>query len=148
MIITGITPAQFTELVDKVSARYDGNLEALVGTQYSSRRFNGRVLVCDSGVARYGTRTKLCAPGARKSWNGRRIAAACWHAYRDVLVEIFALNPDARVYTAMAKYIGAKGFYDSYPQTAHRNIGSMAAPAYMPELCDCEHHGNDTREDG
>ena len=61
---------------------------------------------------------------------------------------MFDINPDARVYTGMAKYVGLDGFLDNYPPTAHVNIGSMFAPAHMPDLCDCDRYGIDTREEG
>jgi hypothetical protein len=61
----------------------------------------------------------------------------CWHGYRDVLIEVFNINPAARVYTAMAKYRGKESFYREYPQTGHRNVGAPIAPVTMPELCDC-----------
>ena len=158
MIVTGITSQQYRDIVAKVSAStYANNLVAEVGREYSATRFTGRVLVRDSGARlpwqmfnghTFDPKLKQSAPGARRSWSGRRIAASCWHAYRDVLAAIFELNPDARVYTALAKYKGKQGFYDNYPQTAGQNVGSMVSPAYMPELCDCDLYGIDTRENG
>ena len=41
--------------------------------------------------------------------------------------------------TAMAKYLGRESFYEKYPKTGHQNIGSMAYPVTMPELCDCDY---------
>lgn len=155
MIVTGITATQYREIVEKVSQTvYHGNLVAHVGHEYSSgRRFRARITAADSGATMFGPArrdddTRLSAPGARKSASGRRLAAACWHAYRDVLAAIFDVNPDTRVYTAMATYRGRDDFYAQYPRTAHRDIGSMAKPAYMPELCDCSHHGIPDHEQG
>ena len=75
--------------------------------------------------------------GARRSWSGRRLKAACWHAHRDYLRALFAECPDAVVVTALARYT-ADTFEDVYPGTATRNVGSMVQPAYMDELCDCD----------
>lgn len=75
--------------------------------------------------------------GSRRSWSGRRMPAACWHANRDVMRAIFAKYPHAVITTAMARYEGAAGFESTYPGTANVNIGSMMQPAYMPDLCDC-----------
>lgn len=77
-------------------------------------------------------------PGTRHSASGRRGRWACWHAYRDVLREIFAQYPDAVVTTAMARYEGAAGFESTYPATADVNVGSHFSPAYMSELCACD----------
>lgn len=135
MIITGITPQQFKDVVEKVSSIvYQDNLTTEIGTIYSSTRFTGRVVAKRSGA---GTHGDDCAPGARRSWSGRRGPWACWHAYRDVLEQLFWEYPDAKVRTSMAKYIGREGFKDNYPQTAWQNIGSVFAPAYMPDMCDC-----------
>jgi hypothetical protein len=68
---------------------------------------------------------------------GRRIPAACWHAYRDVLAALFDQCPAARVRTALAVYRGREGFERHYPATAYVNVGSQMQPAHMPELCDC-----------
>jgi hypothetical protein len=49
-----------------------------------------------------------------------------------------AADPSAIVRTAMATYRGADGFLTEFPATADRDVGSMIAPAFMPELCECE----------
>lgn len=136
MQITGITPDDFRLAVQKANVAYDGNLTAEIGSQQSATRFRARVVPVQSGASTMPA--GISALGARKSWSGRRIKAACWHAYRDVLIEVFAINPDARVYTAMAKYKGVDSFNEQFPRTADQNIGSMASPAYMPDLCECE----------
>ena len=76
--------------------------------------------------------------GARRSASGRRINAACWHAFRDTIRAILTEYPHAIVTTGMARYEGLAGFEKVYPETANRNIGSLFAPAYMPDLCECE----------
>lgn len=128
MQITGLSLAQFTEIVDHVSANnYEGNL--IVNSDahsLSDTRFTARLRVKSSRGA-----------GARMSWSGRHIPAACWHAYRDVLQAMFYAYPDARARTAMAVYRGLDGFQELYPETAYKNIGSQMFPAYMPELCEC-----------
>lgn len=80
--------------------------------------------------------------GARRSAGsmgneGRRTNAACWHAYRDCMYAVFAIDPNAVIVTAMARYNGLAGFEENYPQTAYKNIGSEWYPAYMPDLCEC-----------
>jgi len=143
MIVTGITKEQFRLAVDKANVHYDGNLKASFGTDYSLTRFSARVVLDHTGYHLYGRKdTSRLAPGQRRSSSAfnqeRRINAVCWHGYRDVLIEVFNINPDARVYTAMAKYRGKDSFYSEYPLTGHKNIGAPIAPVTMPELCDCE----------
>lgn len=142
MIITGVTKEQFELAVQKANVNYEGNLVAHFGRNYSDTRFAARVVLAHTGYQLYGSKdTSLLAPGQRRSAGAfapsRRINAVCWHGYRDVLIELFNINPSVRVYTAMAKYRGKGEFYKNYPLTGDRNIGSLAAPVTMPETCDC-----------
>jgi hypothetical protein len=121
------TLADFEAAVAKVSPDYSDNLTVHRDSHQSGRLLRARVGVVSSRE-----------PGARRSWTGRRIPAACWHAYRDVLAALFEQRPDATVRTAMAVYRGREGFEAHYPQTAYSNIGSAMQPAYMPDLCSCE----------
>jgi hypothetical protein len=75
--------------------------------------------------------------GARRSASGRRTASACWHAHRDVMMEIFKMNPDTNLKTVMAHYKNKESFYDLFPGTADINVGSQMQPAYPEELCNC-----------
>jgi hypothetical protein len=128
MQITGLSLDEFTRITDGISkAWYDGNI--IVDTSahpITGTRCRARLRCRDSH-----------GKGARRSWTGRRMPAACWHAYRDVMAAVFAKYPKARIATSMAVYNGRAGFQHNYPGTANKNIGSIMAPAYMPELCDC-----------
>jgi hypothetical protein len=142
MIITGITVEDFRQAVAKAGIAYDDNLAALIGREYSATRFAGRVVLKNTGYQLYGRKdTSLLAPGQRRSasyFSGqRRINAVCWHGYRDALIEVFNINPDAKVRTAMAKYLGRDSFYEEFPSTGRKNIGSLMYPVTMPETCDC-----------
>lgn len=141
MIVSGVTPAQFIEAVEKAGAHYDGNLRAEIGREFtrkdgSCQRFTARVVLRHTGFQLYGKGDDL-APGQRRSWQGRRINAACWHAYRDALQELFNTEPDAKVSTAFAKYHGAEQFSEKFPATGWANIGSMVQPVQYREACDC-----------
>lgn len=136
MQITGITPEQFSCAVAEAAKLYQGNMRAEFSSVQSNTRFRARIVPYQSGAAFLPV--GVPAPGARLSWNGRRIKASCWHAYRDVMIEVFRINPKARIATGLAVYKGIEGFEANYPRTAYMNIGSMMSPAYMPDLCDCE----------
>lgn len=128
MDIRGITFDQMQSIVRNVSAEYYGGNIILHpdAKPLGKSGFRGRIV----------TRTST-GSGARRSWSGRRGRWACWHAYRDVMMEVFETSPDAVIVTALATYRGQAGFLTDYPATAYKNIGSQMSPAYMPELCDC-----------
>jgi hypothetical protein len=127
MQITGLSLDKFREIVEQVSEqRYGGNVTVQKDAHpLSGNRFQGRLWVLDSR-----------GPGARRSWTGQRLRAACWHAYRDVLLAMFREYPEAIARTGLATYRGLDGFLRDYPATGERNVGSMMQPAYMPDLCD------------
>lgn len=134
----GFTYQAAVDVIDTVSEFfYSGNVIVhpdAYDYRGNGRSFRGRILVTDSR-----------GPGSRTSWTGRHGPYACWHAYRDVIGGILALAPDATVRTGIAVYKGEAGFLATYPETAHRNIGSVFEPAYMPDLCQCRPpiRGND-----
>jgi hypothetical protein len=145
MIVSGISPVQFAQAVEKAGALYCDNLRPEIGREYvrqdgTCQRFNARVLLKHTGY-QLGLPVEDLAPGQKRSANvlggQRRVAAVCWHVYRDVLIEVFNINPDAKVKTAYAKYYGKQAFYDLFPDTGHRNIGSMMYPVTPVECCDC-----------
>ena len=115
-------------IISTVSEQYDGNIMI----HSDARALNGDYGFTGRIVASSGQE------GSRRSWSGRRGPWACWHAYRDVMLGVLTEYPDAVITTSMARYEGIAGFLSEYPKTADRNIGSMAQPAYMPDLCDCE----------
>ena len=135
MEIKGMTPDQLRAVVDQVSRdHYDGNIA--VGWEglgwprllnQAGTRFRGRVLARSSR-----------GPGARRAGWGRRLTAACWHVFRDVIREALAQYPQATFRTSMARYTAAN-FEATYPATGNVNVGSMMEPVTMPELCECHH---------
>jgi hypothetical protein len=121
---------QLVTAVDRANRNYGGNIRIHPDAYEGGFRkpvVTGRIDVHDSR-----------GKGARTTWQGRRGPYACWHAYRDVLTELFDIVPDAKVTTTMAVYDGRRGFEREYPATADRNIGSAIDPGYMPDLCECE----------
>ena len=139
MIVSGVTVQDFLLAVEKANTKYDNNIQASIGQTYSKRgtRFSARVVLLDTGFQKYGKGTQL-APGQKRSAAGRRVNAVCWHVYRDVLVELFNINPKAHVKTMYAKYYGREQFYDKFPATAEINVGSVFQPACAADVCDCE----------
>ena len=122
MLVTGLSLDDFRAITDHVSRTdYGSNLEVHPDSQaITGNRFRARI---------HGRETD--GPGTRRSWSGRRGRSACWHAYRDVMLGVFTVAPQARAQTSL------DGFLEDYPATGDKNIGSQMQPAYMPDLCDC-----------
>ena len=127
MKVKGITEYDLRAIVHTVSCEmYEENL---IFKREPERRGNFLFFTL--------TVRKSADAGGRRSHTGRRIAAACWHAHRDVMKEIFANNPDALLVTALARYEGRDDFNDKFEATGDTNIGSMVQPLSMAEACDC-----------
>ena len=116
-------------------------------TRISNERYAGNVIVhqdaSPAGIGNYGFKGRIIGisssgMGVRRSWSGRRMNAACWHAFRDCIRAILTEYPNAVVTTAMARYEGLSGFERVYPDTAYSNVGSLFSPVCMPDLCECE----------
>jgi hypothetical protein len=136
MRLRGITLAEFNASVDRVNASTNEEGVAYSGNQnvHPDARQQGQRVPTVSGRL-YVHSSK--APGARTSASGRRMPAACWHAFRDVYRDLFANHPDVVVTTALARYTN-DNFEDTFPETGDRNVGSMVNWVTMPDLCDCE----------
>jgi hypothetical protein len=134
--ITGLSLDQFMQCAISVSTRkYAGNLLIHQDAHDRPRSKNGT----SNCTARLTTVTSHGA-GIRTAANGRRGKYACWHAYRDVLAEVFRRYPDAVIRAGSSwrvTYRGQDGFNAAYPETARKLVGSAASPVTMPELCDC-----------
>jgi hypothetical protein len=85
-----------------------------------------------------------CTVSWNRGWNSepRGIATmACWHAHGRFYRELFKINPNGQIRTALASYNGERGFNDKFPRTKYAQKGSKMAPEAMSERCCCEHHG-------
>lgn len=67
----------------------------------------------------------------------RRVHAVCWHGHRDFMREVFKLNADARIKTGWADYKGQADFLEKFPETGHRNVGSIMYPVMASQVCKC-----------
>lgn len=134
MKITGLTLDQFDWCQAHVSGtRYAGNV---LLHNSSHPKYEGGIPGCTARLAVLDSH----GPGSRTSWRGRHGPYACWHAYRDVLAEVFTRYPEAVItagHSWRVTYRGAQGFLDLYPGTGWINVGSQANLVTMPELCDC-----------
>jgi hypothetical protein len=113
-------------------ARNESHVIDVLKNNLNAKRIDFTLRVRDSKKAGH----RLSAGGWNKQ---RRMVSACWHVHRDVMIEIFDINPSARLHTALAKYEGKTDFYEKYEETGYKNVGSQMFPACPIELCEC--HG-------
>lgn len=73
--------------------------------------------------------------------SNRRVAAVCWHGFRDFFRACYALAPDAVFRTAFDTWSGAADFEARYRESGHRNIGAPIAPISACEACVCPDSG-------
>lgn len=78
----------------------------------------------------------------RRSPNSdRRVAAVCWHGFRDFFRACFRQAPQAVFTTAMDKWEGSDDFEARYRQSGRRNIGSVMQPCRACDACSCPDAG-------
>ncbi|MHA1952462.1 MAG: hypothetical protein ACW96U_00760 [Candidatus Heimdallarchaeaceae archaeon] len=65
-------------------------------------------------------RNNNCKKKGAQRTDRRRTSAVCWHVHRDFMKEIFDINPDARLTTALMYYKGKDHFYETYQSTQYR----------------------------
>ena len=128
MKVKGIDQDQLTRIVRTVSdSQYGGNI---VFKREPEQQGNFLLFTLTVRSSR--------DKGAKRSNTGRRVAACCWHAHRDVMIALFDANPEALLVTGLARYEGRSGFEALYPATADVNMGSLAQPMYYADACECE----------
>lgn len=139
MIFSGITPTQVEHIVTRVSAeRYGNNVvpkwvkHQHLPTWLSANRFRGQITVYRSD-----------GPGARRAASGRRLVAACWHVFRDVIGPMLMEHGARRITTSIANYT-RDNWEETFPGTAYRNVGSLIDPVDLDETCDCEISSTDS----
>lgn len=64
-------------------------------------------------------------------------SAVCFHGHWEIYREIFRLNPDAVIVTALARYENLRDLENKAPHIGYRNIGSMMYPLHLENACDC-----------
>lgn len=70
-----------------------------------------------------------------------RVAAVCWHGFRDYFRAVYQLEPAARFQTALDTWQNSEDFEARFRSSGHRNIGSQACPVLACEACRCPDAG-------
>lgn len=138
--VSGTDESVLEIALDTVNAKYAGNLMFdETGSNYhrgAIRPRGGSVLAFRLNVVNSHGPGHRMTPGmyGRKP---HRLRAACWHAYRDFLAELFRMAPNAVVRTMWATYRGRDGFEMMFPATYFVNKGSGLEPHNYGVCCEC-----------
>lgn len=73
--------------------------------------------------------------------DSRRVAAICWHGFRDFFRAAFAIEPSAIFYTAFDTWRGAEDFEERFRASGNINIGSQFRPVSACAACRCPDSG-------
>ncbi len=73
--------------------------------------------------------------------DSRRVAAVCWHGFRDFFRAAFAIEPSAKFATALDTWDGSDDFEERFRYSGHRNVGSQFRPIAACEVCRCPDAG-------
>lgn len=127
MKIWGLTEAQLEQCATEIGVKlYEARVEG--------RAIRCRILPTGEKIEGDYKYQRTSASG----WHAdRRVHAVCWHGYRDFMLAVFEVNPDARIKTMMADYRGKDDFLSKYEETGYRNVGSMMYPMQAREVCNC-----------
>jgi hypothetical protein len=127
MNIWGLTKQDMNKAMEATNRQYDDNVEF---NKYPEKAGNG---------LSFTLRVKSSKEaGHRLGFSGKRMVSACWHVHRDFMSACFAINPEARIKSAVADYQGIADFNYSFEQTGDDNIGSQVQPLCFREACECE----------
>jgi hypothetical protein len=116
-----ITNEEMEKALKQVNKEYKGNIVWKRSPEKSGNFLNFTLTVADSNK-----------PGSRRSAEGRRIAAACWHAHGYLFEAMIKIAPNV-IIKSMDKTITAEG-----GNWQDMNIGSNYNPLYASEACNCE----------
>jgi len=125
MIVRGVNAQRLREIVDSLGLEFD-NFRA------EGRGFGFR-LIPPNSRAHYARRSPRPGYAGGKS---RRLKATCYHGFRDFIRLAFEAGA-SRVQSAWGKWPTRELFEAELPRLRDRNVGSLAAPCRMVDLCEC-----------
>lgn len=120
MIAKNCTVADLHDALSRLNPFYKNNL-AFKTLEHKGRAISFTLTVESSN-----------APGAKRSPEGRKIHAACWHAHGNFFQELFKVAPDAEVKSGYAGIITRHG-----GNWQDWNCGSAYYPRMASEACEC-----------
>lgn len=136
---------EFLQAFSAASAKFEWNLKNRSLVELKGRTIDVRLGVMsatrgdvDDWDYPPGCKVSRSGPGGRT----RGVAAACWHAHGTLYRELFRINPEGKIDTALATYNGEEEFDEKYPMTSNGNPNNRSFAAWMSaDDCLCEYNG-------
>lgn len=98
----------------------------ILNKRYPSVAFEN-IQQVNSKRVRFTLKAKTGEPGSKRSWTGRRLPKASWHAHGYFFEALFEVAPDAVISSWGMTITAAGGNWQDY------NIGSIMNPMYASE---------------
>ena len=115
-----ITMEQMEQALKAVNKMYKKNIVWKRSPEKNGNFLNFTLTVADSNK-----------PGSRRSAEGRRISAACWHVHGDLFEAMIEIAPEVIIKSIDKTITADGGNWEDY------NIGSHYMPLYASEACNC-----------
>lgn len=138
MKIWGLNALQLEAALYKANEAFGDNIVFKRHPEKSGRAYRTTITVWRSDMPGSRRTLRQNYGGSIQMLTTRKVAAACWHAHRAFMEQIFLINPSARIQTALADYKGLEDFLASFEHTGMENIGSIAMPLQMRHACNCK----------
>jgi hypothetical protein len=122
MIIKGATKEEVENALAKVNSEFDNNVRFKTFKELKPTRAHEPVFSVTLTV--HSSKAK----GARRTYDGHRLAAACWHVHGTFFD---SLPEGTQIRVSRMKPIRPGDAWQDW------NAGSQARPAFISELCDC-----------
>lgn len=125
MIIKNVTGTQMEQAMNKTNMTYNNNVQF--------NRYN-----VGANKINFTLRVKSSSgKGARRSFNGRKLVACCFHGHYEFMRCIFDIAPNAVISSCKATYKGKEDFKNKFQSVGYDNCGSMMNPLSYGDACDC-----------
>ena len=128
MVVKNITSQQLDEAMTELNTLYDNNIKfndrKVINNKGTRHRFTIRVNDSRGTGSKHGHHTN-------KNGEYRRTTSACWHTHGDLFDILFKINDKCEVRSGGKLITIDEGNWED------RNIGSIMAPMYHSEACEC-----------
>jgi hypothetical protein len=125
MRIRGITREQAAQAAERVGVELNPDTDEKNGVLRTTIRPDSSLKPAQRAYTRF---------SANRGLARRRVNAVCWHGHRDWMRELFRINPDAVISSALATYRGVRDFDEKFSATALTSVGQGQT---MVDLCEC-----------